>query len=205
MSDVRLDGGAHLRSDGLVGAQKWHVTVCGATGDDLDEAGVVEVAEASDDVSVKGAEVFECLREETMPEPRSLRQVSLAGLDEVGFVFAGGDDLAIEIVGKFRDEDRMRELFEKDWREIEIAVEADLVPFQIAKDSKQRKIGLRGGLVKPLHTMRPGAVVDYVRQMGVQRKGKIPCRSFCGGGRCLRQDGALELGWQAGLCSWCSE
>jgi len=82
--------------------------VGGAAGDDVDEADVVEVAEAFDDVSIEVPEVFEGLREEALPEAGALGQVSFAGLDEVGLVFAGSDDLAGEVVGKLGDEDRVR-------------------------------------------------------------------------------------------------
>ncbi len=105
----------------------------GAAGDDVDEADVVEVAEAGDDVAVEGVEVFEGLREEAMPEAGGLGEVGFAGLDEEGLVFAGSDDLAVEVVGELGDEDGVRELLEEDGGEIEIAVEADVVALEIVE------------------------------------------------------------------------
>ena len=53
VADVGVDGGANLGADALVGAEQRHVAVGGAAGDDVDEAGVVEVAEAGNDVAVE--------------------------------------------------------------------------------------------------------------------------------------------------------
>ena len=72
VADVGGDGGADLRADALVGAEQRHVAVGGAAGDDVDQADVVEVAEAVDDVPVEVVEVFERLREEAVPEARGL-------------------------------------------------------------------------------------------------------------------------------------
>ena len=126
----------------------------------------------------KCVEVFEGLREEAMPEARGLGKVGFAGLDEEGLVFAGGDDLAVEVVGKFGDEDRVRELLEQDGREIKIAVEADLVALEIFQHAKERKIGFGGCFVEPLHAVRPGAVVDDIGQMRVQGEGEKSCWSL---------------------------
>ena len=94
MADVGVDGGADLGADALVGAEEGHVAVGGAAGDDVDEAGVVEVAEGGDDVAIEVIEVVERLREETLPEAGGLGEMVVAGLEEEGFVFAGGYDLA---------------------------------------------------------------------------------------------------------------
>ncbi len=96
VADVGVDGGADLGADRLVGAEERHVAVGGSAGDDLDEADVVEVPKPFDDVAVEVVEVFESLGEEAMPEAGGLGEVGFAGLDEEGFVFAGGNDLAIE-------------------------------------------------------------------------------------------------------------
>ena len=53
VADVGVDGGADLGADALVGAEERHVAVGGSAGDDVDEADVVEVAEAADDVAVE--------------------------------------------------------------------------------------------------------------------------------------------------------
>ena len=175
VADVGVDGGADLGADTFVGAEKGHVAVGGAAGDDVDQADVVEVAEAGDDVVVEVIEVFEGLREEAMPEAGGLGEVGFAGLDEEGLVFAGGDDLAVEVVGEFGDEDGMRELLEKDGGEIEVAVETDLVALEIFEDAEEREVGFGGGFVEPLHAMRPGAVIDDVGQMRVQGEGEKSC------------------------------
>ena len=47
------DGGANLSANALVSAEQRHVPVGGSAGDDVDEAGVVEVAEGADDVAVE--------------------------------------------------------------------------------------------------------------------------------------------------------
>jgi len=111
--------------------------------------------------------------------------MGLAGLDEEGFVFAGSDDLAIEVIGKLGDEDGVRELFEENWGKIEIAIEPDAVALEVFEHAKEREIGLGGSFVEPFHAMGPGAVIDDVRQMRVQGEGEIACGPSC---RCLSQD-----------------
>ncbi|MGH9596050.1 MAG: hypothetical protein ACRD3K_04540 [Edaphobacter sp.] len=161
----------------------------GSAGDDFDETDVVEVTEAGDDVAIEAMEVFECLGEEALPEACGLGEMGFAGLYEVGFVFAGGDDLAVQVVGELGDEDRVSELLEEDGGEIEVAVETDAVALEIFEDAEKREIGFGGGFVEPLHSMRPGAVVDDVGQMRVQGEGEKSCRAVC---RCLRQDGTSK-------------
>jgi hypothetical protein len=152
--------------------------VCRRAGDDVDQARVVEVAEAFDDVLAESVEVVEGLGEEAVPEAGGLGVVGLAGLGKEGLVFAGGHHLAAEILGELREEDRVGELLEQDGRKVEIAVQADAVTFQIPKGAQKREIGLCSGLVEPLHAMRPGAVIDDVGQMRVQRDGQEPCWPF---------------------------
>ena len=78
----------------------------------------------------------------------------------------------------------MGELFEEDGGEIEVAVEGDAVALEVREDTQEGEVGLGGGLVEPLHPMRPSAVVDDVGEVGVQGEGKEPC-----GFRRLRHDG----------------
>jgi hypothetical protein len=81
-----------------------------AAGDDLDQPGIVEVAEALDDVSSQSVEIVERGGKEPVPEARGFGQVSIAGLDEEGLILARRDDLPRQVLGKLRDEERMREL-----------------------------------------------------------------------------------------------
>ena len=97
-------------------------------------------------------------------------------LEEEGLVFAGGDDLALEVAGELGEEDGVRELLEQDGREIDIELERDAVAVEIVEHAQQRQIGFGGGFMEPLDAMRPGAVVDDVGQMGVQSDGKKPTR-----------------------------
>jgi hypothetical protein len=140
-----------------------------------------------------------------MPEAGGLGEVSFAGLDEEGLVFAGGDDLAGQVVGKLRNEDRVGELFEEDRGEIEVAVEADVVALEVFEDAEKREVGLGSGLVEPLHAVGPGTVIDDVRQVCVQGEGQESCRAGRCFGRCVRHDGvphmlqlALPYWWVAG-------
>jgi hypothetical protein len=84
----------------------------------------------------------------------------------------------------------VRELFEEDRGEIEIAVKTDVVALEVLEHAEEREIGLGGSLVEPLHSMGPGAVIDDVRQVRVQREGEKSCRTVW---RCLRQDAHLKL------------
>ena len=99
-------------------------------------------------------------------------------MGEEGFVLASGDNLTAEILGEFSDEDRMRELLEKYGREIKVAVKTDPISLEVPKNAEQRQIGLGDSFVEPLHAMRPGAVIDHVRQVGMEReREKSCCRS----------------------------
>ena len=141
----------------------------------------------------KRVEVFEGLGEEAVPEAGGLGEMGFAGLDEEGFVFAGGDDLAAEVVGELGDEDGVRELLEQDGGEIEIAVETDLVALEIFEDAEQREVGFGSGFVEPLHAVGPRAVVDDVGQMRMQGEGEESCWAGRFVGRCLRQDGVPQV------------
>ncbi len=173
-ADVALvggDGGADLGANALVRAQQRHIPVSSTAGDDLDQAGVVEVAKAFDDVAAEGVEVVEGVGEVLVPEAGELGVVELADGEEVGLVFAGGEDLALEVAGEVGFEDGVSELLE-DGREIEAAVEGDAVALEIAEDLEQREVGFGGGFMEPFDAMRPGAVVDDPREMGVEREGE---------------------------------
>ncbi len=158
-----MTAGANLCANALVGAQQRHVAVGGGAGDDLDQAGVVEVAKAFDDVAAEGSEIVEGGGEEAAPEAGGLGEVEVAGLDEVGLVFPRGDDLASEIFGELGDEVGMAELLEQNRREVDDEVGGDSVSLEVGEDAEQRKVGLCGGLVQPLDAVRPRAVVDDVR------------------------------------------
>jgi hypothetical protein len=69
---------------------------------------------------------------EAMPESRGLGEMAFTGLDKEGLVFSCGDDLTSQIFGEFGDKDRMRELFEKNGGQVQIALEANAVAFQVA-------------------------------------------------------------------------
>ena len=90
-----------------------------------------------------------------------------------------------DVVGELGDEDGVGELFEEDGREIEVAIEADVVTLEIAEYAQEREVSLCRGLVQPLHAMGPGAVIDDIGQVGVQGEGQESC--WFGGG--LRQVG----------------
>ncbi len=174
-ADVALvggDGGADLGANALVGAEERHVAVGGAAGDDLDQAGIVEVAKAFDDVAVEGLEVGEGVGEIFLPEAGELGVVEFADGEEVGFIFAGGEDLALEIAGEVGLEDGVGKLLEEDGGEIEAAVEGDAVALKIAEDAEERKVGFGGGFVEPLNAMRPGAVIDDPGQVGMEGEGE---------------------------------
>ena len=134
-----------------------------------------------------------------MPEAGGLGEVGFAGLDEEGLVFAGGDDFAVEVVGELGDEDGVGELLEQDGREIEVAVEADVVALEVFEHAEEREIGFGGGFVEPLHAVGPGAVIDDVGQMRVQGEGEKSCWAV---GRCLRQDEHLRWNFRLGAASW---
>lgn len=173
---MRGDGDADLRAEAFIGTEQRHVAVCGGAGDDLENAAVGEGAEAGSDVAVQCFELLEGIGEEALPEARGLGVDVLADGEEEGLVFAGGGDFAVEIAGEFGTEDRVRELLEKDGREIEIAVEWDVVFIEAIECAQQREVGFGGCFEEPLDAMWPAAVVDDVGQMRVERNGEEPTR-----------------------------
>ena len=129
------DGGANLGADALVCAQQRHVAVRGAAGDDLNQTLVVEVAESLNNIAAERVEVAQGVREELVPEAGGLGEVGLARGGEVGIVLAGGDDLALHVAWELSLEDRMGKLLQQDGRDVQVAVQANAVGFQAAKDT----------------------------------------------------------------------
>jgi uncharacterized protein YkwD len=167
MADVGLDGGADLGADALVGSQEGKVAVGGGAGNDVNEAGLLEVAEGADEVLFEGVELVQRGGVEALPEAGGLGVVGLAGELEGGLVFPGGDDLASQVFGELGEEGRVAELLEEDGGEIEVELGGDVVALEVGEDAEEREIGLGGGLVQPLHAVGPGAVVDDVGQVRV--------------------------------------
>ncbi len=163
-----FDGGADLGADAFVGAEERHVAVGGSAGDDFEQAFVVEVAEAADDVAGEVIELIEGFAEEALPEAGGFGVLMLAHAVEVGFVFAGGGDFSLEVARELGDEDGVGELLEQDGRKIEVAVEGDAVALKTAEDAQEREVGFGGGFQEPLHAVGPGAVIDDVREVSVQ-------------------------------------
>ena len=62
---------------------------------------------------------------------------------------------------------------------------------RLREDAEEREVGFGGGLVEPLHAVRPGAVVDDVGQMGVQGEGE----KTSGNVLCLRHQANLNM-WE---------
>ena len=178
MALMSFDGSADLGAYTFVGSQQRHKAVSCAAGNDLDQTDIVEMPEAGDDIAIESAKVFESLGKKTVPETRRLGEMGLPGLDEKGFILSCSDNFSLEIFRKLGDKGRMRKLLEQDRREIQIALKPYPVPFQMAQNSKQRKISFGCGFVEPLHSVRPGSMMNDVRQMSMQRKGEIPLRLF---------------------------
>ena len=103
-----------------------------------------------------------------------MRAVSLTSYgSEEGFIFLCGDDLALEVPGKLGLKDRMRQLFQKNRRDVQIAMETDTILLEPPHDAKKRQIRLRSCLMQPLHAMRPCSVVHHIGQMRVQREVQV--------------------------------
>lgn len=103
-----------------------------ATGNDINQSDVIEVPEGRNDVAIKISELIQCRLKEPMPEPRGFGKVGLSGLNEECLIFSCCNDLSGQVLWKLSDEDRMRELFEQNGREIQIALKTNFVAFKIA-------------------------------------------------------------------------
>jgi len=142
-------------------------------GDKFDQARIVEVAEAFDDVPVQSEEVLQGLLEEMAPVLCGAREVLVATVPEIGFVFVGGLNLALQILRKFRLEYRVRQLLEQHRREINVGFEGQPVTLEISENPQQRQISLGCGFEQPFQTVGPGTVVHDPWQMRMQRERKI--------------------------------
>jgi len=136
VTDVGRDRGTDLSADALVGAQQRHVAVGRAGGKDLDHARFLKAAEAGDDLAIEGAEVVQGRGKKAMPEARGLCEVGFPCLDEEGFVFARGDDLAREVLGEFGDEGGVGELLQQDGRKVDVEVRGDAVALQVGEHAQ---------------------------------------------------------------------
>ena len=134
-----------------------------AAGEDLNPSGVVEVAKTLDDIAVERIEIIQRGSEEAAPEARRLGQVDIAGLDEESLVLARGCDLSAQVPGELGDKGRVRQLLQQDRGEANVEVGGNAVALQAAEHAQQRQVSLCGGLVQPLHAVRPGAVIHHVR------------------------------------------
>ena len=192
---VGVDGGPDLGADALIGAEERQEAVSRGGGDDTDQAGIVEVAKRLNEIAAQMPEVLERLREEPVPEAGNLGEVMFSALDEECLVFPGGYDLAREVVGKFGGKDGMSELLEQDGRKVEVAMEADVIAFQIFENAQEGQVGLGCGFVQPLHPMRPCAVVYDIWQMRVQgeREKASWATLWMGGHHRLQNDHLVDL------------
>src|SRR5487761_1080438 len=118
-------------------------------GDDVDQPCIGGVPKSSNEVFVERLKMVQRLLKKSAPVPGGLRQVSLVVLVEVGLVFNCGNNFAFEVLRKFRPENRVRQLLQQNWRDVQIGFERDSVTLQIPQHAQQRQIGFSSGFMQP--------------------------------------------------------
>src|SRR5437588_12779633 len=127
---VRSHTHAYLGADGSVGSQQRKVTVGGATGDDLDGPGVVEVAKAGDYVPSQRFEVAGRVFEKARPELSHLRKMRFPAAAEIVRVLLRGINFLLGVFQKLFFEGRMRELFHQIVLKIDVGCEFQAIALQ---------------------------------------------------------------------------
>ena len=150
----------------------------GATGDDLDGAGVIEVAEAANNVTSQGLKMLQRPLIKPEPEAGDVLVVGLTAAAKIFRVLPGSINLLLRVFGECRLKRGVIELLQQHRRKIYVGLQRQALRFQLRKNAKQRQIGFSGGLVEPVQAVRPGAVMHHVRQVRVQGEGDIPCRGI---------------------------
>ena len=96
-------------------------------GDDLDHARVVEFVKALEDVLAHHVRVPQPGGEAGLPPARGLGQVLVPSCFEMLVVDLGRSDLAFPVIRQLDLEDRMGQLLQRDWRDIQIGLVGDSV------------------------------------------------------------------------------
>src|SRR5260221_12963931 len=104
---MRLHSGHDLRADRSVRSQQREISVCGSAGNNLDSAGVIEPAEAADDIAAEIFELAQCILVKLAPEVRDRHHVRFAVAAEVVNVLDRGLNLSRQVDGKLLLENRM--------------------------------------------------------------------------------------------------
>src|ERR1700682_1742062 len=177
---MRLDSGCDLRPYGSVRAEQRKISMGRAGSDDLDGARFVKLSEAEDNVAVQVLEAAQRILIELPPERGDTCHVRVTLLSEFVSVFDGGFNFASNVLGKFFFEYRMRELFQQNGSEPHIGFECAALLLQFTQHGKQREISFRRGFMQPLRSVRPGAVIDDVRKVGMERKSNASKLIFSG-------------------------
>jgi hypothetical protein len=167
---MRGHRGAHLPLDRGVGREQREVAVGRPAGEDLDRALLLEPAEAGHDVhALRPHEVLERVAVEALPALGECGEGGFAGAAEPRPVLGGGRDLLPEIVAELAMEIGMRQLLAQHRGEIDRDPERSATG-ALVEHAREREVGLRHRLVEPVHSMRPAAVMQHPRQMGVEHE-----------------------------------
>ncbi len=143
----------------------------GATGDDFDRPVFLEASEARDQVGpARAHEILEAGAVEALPARGECRERGFAGAREVRAVVHGGADLLIEVSGELGVKVGMCELFAQHRREAERNPERSAASGALVQNAPQRQVGFGRRLVEPVDAVRPAAVVEHPRQVGVEHE-----------------------------------
>src|SRR5580658_438752 len=122
-----------------------------STGNQLNQALVVELAKSANDIEPQRLEVIQRFREKAVPEPRRFRKVVLAGGDEECLILLRGSNLAFEITRKLRLEHRMRQLLQQHRGQVQVAAQRNSIALQVAQHAQQWQVGFSRRLMQPLN------------------------------------------------------
>src|SRR5689334_10649135 len=170
---VGFNTGLDLGPDGCISSQQRKITVRRATRDDVNGAGLIEAAEAADNIGTQIVKLAQALLVKALPEMGHSYHVMIALRIEVCSVLVCGLYFAHEVLRKFILEDRMRELLQENRREVHVGLKRQAMLFKISEYAQQRQVCFCGRFMQPLHSMGPRAVIHHVWQVGMKSERHI--------------------------------
>ena len=165
---VRFDGGAELEVDRLVAAEEREVAVGRGTGDHLDVAAALELGEGAGDVAADPAMHLPHALVELFPKRREPHDLLVPAGLEVCTRFHTGAPNVLVVKREFLLKLRRGELLRQDRREVDRPLGRDAVGDEAVGRLEQREVALERGLAEPVAAVRPPAVIQHHREVGVQ-------------------------------------
>ena len=174
-----------LLADAFVPGEKREIAMRRRRCQDLDMAAVLEGPECVDDVAVAPAmEIVEDLPVPGLPKIGERTKRAVPRPLEIIAVTDGDRDLHSQVLVETPGEAGILELFHQDRGEADVRPGGDPFAGQPLEDVEERYVCFRGGLVEPVHPVRPTAVGQDVGDVAVKDERKVLIRHDALSRRC---------------------